>query len=195
MNVLVLNAGSSSLKYQVISGEERLRRGVIDRVGDIDATIAQVLRTLKIDVHAIGHRVVHGGELFSESAIISDRVLDAIQGCAELAPLHNTVSIEGIVACRALFGADLPQVAVFDTAFHHSIPERAFLYAVPYDWYRKIGYAATDSMEHRIATYWSDIARLQGWASKAPTSSPFTLETAARRQRLRMVSRSIRLWA
>jgi acetate kinase len=95
------------------------------------------------DVHAVGHRVVHGGELFKESALIDDRVLKGIEDCIELAPLHNPNNIKGIRAARELFGRDVPQVAVFDTSFHHSIPEQAYLYAVPYHLYRR----------HRIRRY------------------------------------------
>jgi acetate kinase len=95
------------------------------------------------DVHAVGHRVVHGGELFSESAIIDDKVLRGIEDCIDLAPLHNPNNLKGIRAARELFGKDTPQVAVFDTSFHHSIPDQAFLYAIPYHLYRR----------HRIRRY------------------------------------------
>jgi len=95
------------------------------------------------DMHAVGHRVVHGGEMFSESALIDAKVLQDIEDCIDLAPLHNPNNIKGIVAARELFGKDVPQVAVFDTSFHHSIPEQAFLYALPYHLYRR----------HRIRRY------------------------------------------
>jgi acetate kinase len=95
------------------------------------------------DIHAVGHRVVHGGEMFSESALIDAKVLQDIEDCIDLAPLHNPNNIKGIVAARELFGKDIPQVAVFDTSFHHSIPEQAFLYALPYHLYRR----------HRIRRY------------------------------------------
>ena len=95
------------------------------------------------DIHAVGHRVVHGGEMFSESALIDAKVLQDIEDCIDLAPLHNPNNIKGIVAARELFGKDVPQVAVFDTSFHHSIPEQAFLYALPYHLYRR----------HRIRRY------------------------------------------
>jgi len=95
------------------------------------------------DIHAVGHRVVHGGEMFSESALIDSKVLQDIEDCIDLAPLHNPNNIRGIVAARELFGKDVPQVAVFDTSFHHSIPEQAFLYALPYHLYRR----------HRIRRY------------------------------------------
>jgi acetate kinase len=95
------------------------------------------------DINAVGHRVVHGGECFKESAIIDDGVLKGIESCIELAPLHNPNNLKGIFAARALFGAGTPQVAVFDTAFHHSLPEQAYLYAIPYHLYRR----------HRIRRY------------------------------------------
>ncbi len=95
------------------------------------------------DIHAVGHRVVHGGELFTESALIDSKVLQGIEDCIDLAPLHNPNNIKGILAARELFGKDVPQVAVFDTSFHHSIPEQAYLYAVPYHLYRR----------HRIRRY------------------------------------------
>src|SRR5271165_5381684 len=95
------------------------------------------------DIQAVGHRIVHGGELFSESALIDSKVLQGIEDCIDLAPLHNPNNIKGILAARELFGKDVPQVAVFDTSFHHSIPEQAYLYAVPYHLYRR----------HRIRRY------------------------------------------
>jgi len=89
------------------------------------------------DIHAAGHRVVHGGELFGESVVITDEVLKGIEDCIELAPLHNPNNIKGIRAVQQIFGQKLPQVAVFDTAFHHSIPDYAYLYALPYHLYRR----------------------------------------------------------
>lgn len=198
MNVLVLNAGSSSLKFQVVStdleriaGErdERLCRGQVERIGgeaivtvehrqeprrvftapirDVSAALDYVLRFLASDhsgiaeirslgdVHAVGHRVVHGGERFTESAIVDDAVLKDIEDCIELAPLHNPNNIKGILAAREIFGAGVPQVAVFDTAFHSSIPEYAYLYAIPYHLYRRhrirrYGFHGTS---HRYVTY------------------------------------------
>ena len=186
MNVLVLNSGSSSLKFQLIATDldriqrnedARLLRGEVERIGgeaivtlgksngahqtltaplrDISAALDFVIRWITsdksglsevrgpADVHAVGHRVVHGGERFSESVIITDDVLKGIEDCIELAPLHNPNNIKGILAVRSLFGAGLPQVAVFDTAFHHSLPEHAYLYAIPYHLYRR----------HRIRRY------------------------------------------
>lgn len=186
MNVLVLNSGSSSLKFQLIAtdlerikanADCRLLRGEVERIGgeaivtleknrgtretltaplrDIAAALDFILRWIvsdqsglaevrgPADVHAVGHRVVHGGERFSESALINDDVLKGIEECIELAPLHNPNNIKGITAARALLGSGTPQVAVFDTAFHHKIPEQAYLYAIPYHLYRR----------HRIRRY------------------------------------------
>jgi acetate kinase len=89
------------------------------------------------DIHAIGHRVVHGGEHFRHSVLIDAEVLGAIEDCIELAPLHNPTNIKGIQAAREVFGGGLPQVAVFDTAFHQTLPEHAYLYAIPYQLYRR----------------------------------------------------------
>ncbi len=186
MNVLVVNSGSSSLKFQLISTnltemkedkDERLCGGEIEGVSgeaiirfhhrggvsqtmtaplrDIAATLDYIVRYIaseqsgvnKInstaDIDAVGHRVVHGGEMFKESVLIDDRVLKGIEDCIDLAPLHNPNNIKGIQAARELFGKAVPQVAVFDTSFHHSIPEEAYLYAVPYHLYRR----------HRIRRY------------------------------------------
>jgi acetate kinase len=186
MNILVLNAGSSSLKFQVIatdldriksSTDERLCRGQVERIGgeaiitvqnrnglrrkftapirDVAAALDYVLRWLASDasevaeirslgdLHAVGHRVVHGGETFHESVLITDEVLKGIEDCIDLAPLHNPNNVKGILAVRELFGRQTPQVAVFDTAFHATIPEHAYLYALPYHLYRR----------HRIRRY------------------------------------------
>lgn len=180
MNVLVLNAGSSTLKFQLIAtdldrtkqnADERLCRGQVERIGgeaiitvqarngprqkfaaslhDIPAALEYLVRWITsdrsgitevqtaADIHAAGHRVVHGGELFAESVVITDEVLKGIEDCIDLAPLHNPNNIKGILAVRQILGSKLPQVAVFDTAFHHSIPEHAYLYAVPYHLYRR----------------------------------------------------------
>jgi acetate kinase len=186
MNVLVLNSGSSSLKFQLIAtdmdriaknADQRLLRGEVARIGgeaiitlrkadaaqqtltapirDVSAALDFVLRWIVSDksgleqvhgpgdVHAVGHRVVHGGERFTESAVITDEVLKGIEDCIELAPLHNPNNIKGVLAARSLFGTGTPQVAVFDTAFHHTLPEHAYLYAIPYHLYRR----------HRIRRY------------------------------------------
>jgi acetate kinase len=186
MNVLVLNSGSSSLKFQIIATDleqikaykdDRVLRGEVEGIGgealvkvryrkepgrtltaplrDMGAALDYLLRFIAsdrsgiseikstADVHAVGHRVVHGGELFKESTLIDDRVLKGIEDCIDLAPLHNPNNVKGILAARELLGKDVPQVAVFDTAFHHSIPEQAYLYAIPYHLYRR----------HRIRRY------------------------------------------
>src|SRR5262250_1656431 len=180
MNILVLNSGSSTLKFQVITSDlekikqnadERLCRGLIEGIGreaiitvqtrngprqkftaslsDISAALEYLVRWIasdrsgitevqsSTDIHAAGHRVVHGGELFGESVVITDEVLKGIEDCIELAPLHNPNNIKEIRAVQQIFGQKLPQVAVFDTAFHHSIPDYAYLYALPYHLYRR----------------------------------------------------------
>lgn len=177
MNVLVLNSGSSTLKFQLISTDldrmkehrdERLCRGQIEWTGggeavitvhssgnskqkltaslpDPAASLEWILRWMedsgitrgRADIQAIGHRIVHGGELFAESTLISDTVLKGIEECIDLAPLHNPNNIRGIMAARKVFGCDVPQVAVFDTSFHQSIPEYAYLYALPYHFYQR----------------------------------------------------------
>ncbi|GAA5437115.1 acetate kinase [Deinococcus aquaticus] len=167
MWTLVLNCGSSSVKFALLdvrSGAVGLS-GLAERLGSGDASarldlpggrrsvalpggtyaeafavIAGALDELGVrgEVGAVGHRVVHGGERFSEPALITPEVLDAVRACVPLAPLHNPANIAGIEAARAAF-PHLPQVAVFDTAFHQSMPEVAFRYAVPEAWYRQHG--------------------------------------------------------
>jgi acetate kinase len=180
MNVLILNCGSSSLKFQIVAtdleritknADQRLASGSIERIGGesiitlragnkaaqtstapIRTHQAAVERVLDwacsgnagienihsfSDVHAVGHRIVHGGESFTKSVLINDEVLRGIEKCIDLAPLHNPANIKGIIAARAVFGDHIPQVAVFDTAFHQTIPEHAYLYALPYQYYRR----------------------------------------------------------
>jgi len=180
MNVLVLNAGSSSLKFQLIATDrehiqkgtdERICRGEVERIGgeaivtveteksarqkftaslaNLSAALEYLIRWIAseqsgiqqvqsaADIHAVGHRVVHGGERFTESAIITDDVLHGIEDCIDLAPLHNPNNVKCIQVARHIFGPKVPQVAVFDTAFHHSLPEEAYLYALPYHLYRR----------------------------------------------------------
>lgn len=180
MNILVLNCGSATIKFQLIATEldliennadRRLGRGVIERIGgesiitlqtegnapqkstavirDIRTAIDFIVRWASAaesgiqeinaitDVHAVGHRVVHGGEGFTHSVLINDAVLRGIEDCIDLAPLHNPANIKGILGARELFGPALPQVAVFDTAFHQTLPEHAYLYALPYQFYRR----------------------------------------------------------
>jgi len=171
MKILVINTGSSSLKYQLIdmTNESVLAKGLCERIG-IDnsilkhtktgcdtvilerelsnhkVAIQEVIKALtdeKIgvisdmsEISAVGHRVVHGGEKFHDSVIIDEDVMKAINDCVELAPLHNPPNIIGIEACRSIM-PDTPMVAVFDTAFHQTMPKYAYLYALPYETYEK----------------------------------------------------------
>lgn len=170
MKILVINAGSSSLKYQLLdsSSKSLLAKGNCERIG-IDASFIKhtvtgrdavsfdyklndhndaVKRVIDIltsekdgvikdmsEIDAVGHRVVHGGEKFSSSAIINEDVKDAIRSVYDLAPLHNPANMTGILACEAAMPGT-PQVAVFDTAFHQTMPEKAFIYGLPYKYYR-----------------------------------------------------------
>ncbi|MEB4589898.1 acetate kinase [Candidatus Thiothrix sp. Deng01] len=153
MKILVLNAGSSSVKYQVFAMEEQrvLAKGLVDRIGEAGSEIAshrealermiQHLQAEKIihggkGIDAIGHRVVHGGERFHEPALIDADVMAAISEMVPLAPLHNPANLEGIEVAKKLF-PDVPQVAIFDTAFHQSMPPVAFRYALPKSLYHK----------------------------------------------------------
>ncbi len=171
MKILVLNCGSSSIKYQFIdtNSGEALAKGVVERIGMssavlshkrydgdeikivgeiLDHTIAieYVLGVMlsknhgviddKSDIDAVGHRVVHGGETFSGSVLITDEVIQVLQDNIELAPLHNPPNIKGIQACKRVM-PDTPQVGVFDTAFHVKMPPKAYLYGIPYELYKK----------------------------------------------------------
>ncbi len=172
MNILVINAGSSSLKYQLvdIDSNKVLARGLCERVGseesfhkhgidenevvheqplhDHTEAMQLVLKTLVEDetvplssleeIGAVGHRIVHGGEHFKKSAMIDDDVIAKIDELSELAPLHNKAALSGITACRELM-ADVPMVAVFDTAFFQSLPAKAYMYPIPYEYYEKYG--------------------------------------------------------
>lgn len=198
MNILVLNCGSSSLKFQVIStdleaidrDEDRaLARGVLERIGsealitlraegkpavrraaplrDHRVALDHVLRWLVspeagvpgiqslADIHAVGHRIVHGGEKLTRSVLIDDAVIEQIEDCIDLAPLHNPANLKGIYSARELFGPGVPQVAVFDTSFHSTMPPESFLYAIPYQLYvrhkvRRYGFHGTS---HRYVAY------------------------------------------
>lgn len=186
MNILVLNCGSSSVKFQLIetdldlikkNADKRLAGGLIERVigqalitlqaenqpkvkiaeplRDHKAAIDYILRWIispesKIsninslsDIHAVGHRVVHGGEKFTMSVLITDEVIEQIEDSIELAPLHNPANLKGIMGARELLGHGVPEVAVFDTSFHSTMPETSYLYAIPYSLYRR----------HRIRRY------------------------------------------
>ena len=175
MKVLVINAGSSSLKYQLIDmeSEQLLAKGLCERIGidghlkhtplvggkpvfneDIPLpshaeAIAAVIDKLTSseygvvgsmkEIDAVGHRVVHGGEKFASSVLITDEVMKALEECTPFAPLHNPANITGINACVEVMGKDVPQVGVFDTAFHQTMPAKAYMYALPYDYYTNDG--------------------------------------------------------
>jgi acetate kinase len=186
MNVLVLNCGSSSLRFQVIDTDpgkierdqdKRLASGRVERIGsealieveiegkprvkraealrDHKAALDAILPTLGTDIDAVGHRVVHGGEKLTRSVLIDDKVIEGIEECIELAPLHNPANLKGIYAARQRFGARTPQAAVFDTSFHATMPETSYLYALPYWTYvrhkiRRYGFHGTS---HRYVAY------------------------------------------
>ncbi len=143
MLVLVLNAGSSSVKYQVVDSDsgERLAGGIVEEVVDHTAALRGVVaevERLGRPIEAVGHRVVHGGDVFSEPTRIDDDVVEVIRRLVPLAPLHNPANLAGIEAARATWPM-LPQVAVFDTAFHRTLPPAAYRYAVPTSWYEQHG--------------------------------------------------------
>ncbi len=170
MNILVINCGSSSLKYQLINSDTEavLAKGLCERIGidgaltyqpaggekevteipmpthseAISAVIAAltdekkgVVKSLS-EIGAVGHRVVHGGEKFTSSCLINDETMAAIEECNDLAPLHNPANLIGIRACQKLMPG-VPNVAVFDTAFHQTMPEVAYIYGIPYEYYEK----------------------------------------------------------
>ena len=135
--VLVLNCGSSSVKYRLVDGDTTVAKGLVERIGepggsppDHEAALQQVLDALDLSgLSAVGHRVVHGGTRFSAPAVITDDVIQAIRDLVPLAPLHNPENLAGIEVARGLL-PEVPQVAVFDTAFHHTMPAAASTYAI-----------------------------------------------------------------
>ena len=182
MNVLVINAGSSSLKYQLLNPESGvlLAKGLCERIGidgkfaykadgkaaknAVDAPMPTHAEAIQVvmdaltdpengvigsmkEIDAVGHRVVHGGEAFNKSVLITDDVLKAVEDCVPLAPLHNPANLTGIRACQTVMPG-VPMVAVFDTAFHQTMPPRAYMYALPYEYYendkvRRYGFHGT----------------------------------------------------
>ena len=171
MNILVINCGSSSLKYQLINSDSEavLAKGLCERIG-IDGSVLThtpagkdkvrietpmpnhtvavqlvidaltnaehgVIKSLD-EIGAVGHRVVHGGEKFASSVVITDEVMKAIEECNDLAPLHNPANLIGINSCKEIM-PNVPMVAVFDTAFHQTMPEKAYMYGLPYEYYEK----------------------------------------------------------
>ena len=198
MNILVLNCGSSSVKFQIIctdldlineDADRRLASGIVERVGsqalvtfqaeghakerraeplrDHRAAIDSILRwivsksahieniTSLADIHAVGHRVVHGGEDFKQSVRIDEAVVEGIEDCIDLAPLHNPANLKGIRATTELLGEGVPQVAVFDTSVHSTMPQTSYLYAIPYQLYRrhKIRRYGFHGTSHRYLAY------------------------------------------
>ena len=172
MKILVLNCGSSSLKYQLINMEtdEVLASGKYERIGEKEAFIThkalgkkvkieksaydhkeaieftleqftnpeyKVIESLE-EINAIGHRVVHGGEIFKQSAVIDDKVIEQIKECSEFAPLHNPAAVLGMEACKKVMPGK-PMVAVFDTTFHQTMPKEKYIYPIPYEYYKKYG--------------------------------------------------------
>lgn len=171
MKILVINAGSSSIKYQLIdmATEKVIAKGMCDRIGiaggnfklkadgredyKVDIQMANHKEAVKLvldalvspehgvieslsEISAVGHRVLHGGEKFSGSVIVDEKVIAAIEECCELGPLHNPHNLTGIRACEAMMPG-VPQVAVFDTGFHQTMPDYAYMYALPYEYYEK----------------------------------------------------------
>lgn len=144
MKILVINCGSSSAKYELfdIAKFKSLEKGIVERIAGYSG-YAKAIKTIKSrlstpDIDGIGHRVVHGGEVFKKSAIITNKVIKTIQKFNKLAPLHNPPSLAGIKACLKIFPG-IPQVAVFDTAFHQTMPDYSFIYGIPYGLYKKYG--------------------------------------------------------
>lgn len=141
MRVLVLNTGSSSVKYQLIdtSSGQRIAGGTVEEVADHAVALAEIGAELDgAPIDAVGHRVVHGGERFSEPTLVDDAVVAAVRELVPLAPLHNPANLLGIEEARRRW-PDVPHVAVFDTAFHRALPPAAFRYAVPEAWYADHG--------------------------------------------------------
>ena len=193
MKILVINAGSSSLKYQLIDmdNEQMLAKGNCEKIGlemgifghktadgrekKIEIRMANhteafeqvknalldsevgVIKDLS-EVAAIGHRIVQGGALFSESVLVDEKVIEGIESLIPLAPLHNSAHVQGIRACMSVFGKEVPEVVVFDTAFHSTMPQKAYMFAVPYEYYekykiRRYGFHGTSHryVSHRVA--------------------------------------------
>jgi acetate kinase len=145
MKILVINSGSSSIKYKFFDmpSEHLVTRGAIEHIGEVGSRFSNHYAGLKIilqeikSVEAVGHRVVHGAEDFNKPTLVDARVIKGIKKCSAIAPLHNPANLAGILACQKLLPG-VKQVVVFDTAFHQSIPERAFIYGLPYDYYQKL---------------------------------------------------------
>ncbi len=146
MEILVLNSGSSSIKYKLFSMPQELllQKGLIEHIGEKSSPVKDHYSGLRIilgkinSVSALGHRVVHGAEKFRRPVLIDATVIKKIRQCSEIAPLHNPANLAGILACKKLLPGK-PQVAVFDTAFHQTIPAYAYIYGLPYRYYERFG--------------------------------------------------------
>ncbi len=146
MKILVINSGSSSIKYKLFDmpQEKNLVHGEIEHIGEKGSKIQDHYAGLKLvlgkinHVDAVGHRVVHGAEKFKKPIIINASVIRKIRQCLRLAPLHNPANLAGILACKKLLPG-IRQVAVFDTAFHQTLPDYAYIYGLPYEYYKKFG--------------------------------------------------------
>jgi len=146
MKILTINSGSSSIKYQLFDMPKAkiIKKGIIDKIGEQGSRIKNHHEGIKIilkdvdGVAAVGHRVVHGADKFIKPTLINKRVIAKIKQCSRLAPLHNPANLTGILACKKLL-KNIPQIAVFDTAFHHSLPDFAYTYGLPYEFCKKLG--------------------------------------------------------
>ena len=195
MKILVLNCGSSSLKYQLIDMDEKkvLAKGNYERIGEKESFLTHKVgedkntiytpvythdEALKViigellnpkyntissldEIDGVGHRIVHGGEIFTGSTLISNEVIENIKKCSVFAPLHNPAAVQGIYACKTLMPST-PMVAVFDTAFHQTMPKESYLYPIPYEYYEKYGirkYGAHGTSHKYVA---NEVAKLMG---------------------------------
>ena len=172
MKILVINAGSSSLKYQLIDMENEgvLAKGLCDRIGldgkfvhnsngeklELDHPMPNHAEAIKVvleylvdakwgviedvaEISAVGHRVVNGGEVFVEATLMDEEKVNTLESLTEFAPLHNPAAVTGLRACMEVMGKDVPQVTVYDTAFHYGMPKTAAIYPIPYEYYEKYG--------------------------------------------------------
>ena len=195
MKILVLNCGSSSLKYQLIDMKDKeiLAKGNYERIGENESflthkvgnekcviqkialthkeALSEIIANLLSEkfntissleeIDAVGHRVVHGGEIFKKSCLIDEKVIENISKCSVFAPLHNPAAVQGINACKELMPST-PMVAVFDTAFHQTIPEENYLYPIPKKYYKEYGirkYGAHGTSHKYVATRLAELLK------------------------------------
>jgi acetate kinase len=135
MKILVLNSGSSSIKYKLFDNLKEVKNGIFEEVKDYHSNIEKIFKEIG-EIDAVAHRVVHGGEKFIESVIITDEVIEGIRDLIPLAPLHNPANLDGILSVKKLL-PNTPQIAVFDTAFHQTIPKYNYIYPIPYELYKE----------------------------------------------------------